>query len=86
MLDDTLVASAPRHDATRADLERILRQRTTLLKQAGGRLTPDIEAMYADYAPEKSNQLLDDIGLKKGADGYRTLASGRPLEVSESGH
>jgi DNA replication and repair protein RecF len=51
LLDDTLVACAPRHDATRADLDRILRQRTTLLKQAasaahGGsrRLTPDVEA------------------------------------------
>lgn len=43
MLDDTLVACAPRHDATRSDLERILRQRTALLKQASGRLTGEIE-------------------------------------------
>jgi DNA replication and repair protein RecF len=43
-LDETLVACSPRHDATRSDLDRILRQRTTLLKQAGGRLTPEIEA------------------------------------------
>jgi DNA replication and repair protein RecF len=43
-VDDTLVACAPRHDATRADLDRILRQRTTLLRQAAGRLTPEIEA------------------------------------------
>jgi DNA replication and repair protein RecF len=44
MLDDALVASAPRHDATRSDLERILRQRTTLLKQSGGRLSHEIAA------------------------------------------
>ena len=44
LLDDTLVACAARHDATRTDLERILRQRTTLLKQAGGRLTAEIES------------------------------------------
>ena len=44
MLDDALVACAPRHDATRADLDRVLRQRTTLLKQAGGRLSPEVEA------------------------------------------
>ncbi|MCU1379519.1 MAG: recF [Acidimicrobiales bacterium] len=44
LVDDTLVACAPRHDATRADLDRILRQRTTLLKQAGGRLSPDVAA------------------------------------------
>jgi DNA replication and repair protein RecF len=43
-VDETLVACSPRHDATRSDLDRILRQRTTLLKQAGGRLTPEIEA------------------------------------------
>jgi DNA replication and repair protein RecF len=43
-LDDLLVALHPRNDALRADVERILRQRTTLLKQAGGRLHPDVEA------------------------------------------
>jgi DNA replication and repair protein RecF len=44
LLDDALVACAPRHDATLRDLDRVLRQRTTLLKQAGGRLTAEIEA------------------------------------------
>jgi DNA replication and repair protein RecF len=44
MVDDTLVACAPRHDATRSDLERVLRQRGTLLKQAAGRMTPDVAA------------------------------------------
>jgi len=33
-LDDTLVALHPRHDALRRDLERILRQRTALLRQS----------------------------------------------------
>lgn len=42
-LDETLVAVHPRHDAVQTDLERILRQRNALLKQAGGRLTPEIE-------------------------------------------
>ena len=41
-LDDLLVALHPKHDALRSDLERILRQRNTLLKQAGGRLTDEI--------------------------------------------
>jgi DNA replication and repair protein RecF len=41
-LDDTLVALAPKHDALRRDLDRILRQRTALLRQSGGRLSPDI--------------------------------------------
>lgn len=42
-LDDTLVALHPRHDQARSDLDRILRQRGALLKQAGGRLTPEVE-------------------------------------------
>ena len=41
-LDDLLVACHPRWDQVRADVDRILRQRGTLLKQASGRLTPDI--------------------------------------------
>jgi DNA replication and repair protein RecF len=35
-LDDVLVALHPRHDALRADVDRILRQRNTLLRQAAG--------------------------------------------------
>jgi DNA replication and repair protein RecF len=41
-LDDLLVACAPRHAATRADLERVLRQRSALLRSSGGRASPDV--------------------------------------------
>ena len=41
-LDDLLVGLHPRHDALRRDLERILRQRTALLRDAGGRLTASL--------------------------------------------
>jgi DNA replication and repair protein RecF len=40
-LDDALVALHPKNDALRSELERVLRQRNTLLRQLGGRLTPD---------------------------------------------
>jgi DNA replication and repair protein RecF len=43
-VDDALVAARPAHDALRGDLDRVLRQRNALLKQAGGRLTPDVGA------------------------------------------
>lgn len=43
-LDDLLVALHPRHDATQTELDRVLRQRNTLLRQAGGRATPDVTA------------------------------------------
>ena len=39
-LDDLLVAMAPRYAAVRADYERVLKQRTALLKSAGRRAAP----------------------------------------------
>jgi DNA replication and repair protein RecF len=41
-LDDLLVALQPLHGELQSDVDRILRQRTALLKQAGGRLTAEI--------------------------------------------
>jgi len=41
-LDDLLVSCHPRWDTVRTDLDRVLRQRATLLKQAGGRLTAEV--------------------------------------------
>lgn len=43
-LDDVLVAAAPKYAALRQNVDRILRQRGVLLRQAGGRLTADIAA------------------------------------------
>jgi DNA replication and repair protein RecF len=43
-LDDTLVALATKYDAARLELDRIVRQRNVLLKQAGGRLTDEVAA------------------------------------------
>jgi peptide/nickel transport system substrate-binding protein len=36
---------------------------------------------YVAYDPAKANALLDELGLKAGADGYRTMADGSPLEI-----
>ncbi len=43
-LDDTLVAQRPKNDVLRTDVDKILRQRNALLKQSGGRLSPEVEA------------------------------------------
>ena len=43
LLDDTLVALAIKYDAARLELDRVIRQRNTLLKQSGGKLTEEIE-------------------------------------------
>ncbi|MCS7088680.1 MAG: ABC transporter substrate-binding protein [Thermoflexales bacterium] len=36
---------------------------------------------YTEFDVEKANKLLDEIGMKKGADGFRTLPSGAPFEL-----
>jgi DNA replication and repair protein RecF len=64
LVDDALVACAPRHDATRSDLDRILRQRTTLLKQAGGRLSPEVAATL-DVWDAKLAEVGEVLGLAR---------------------
>jgi peptide/nickel transport system substrate-binding protein len=39
--------------------------------------TTDIE-----YAPDKANAILDEMGLKKGADGFRLRPDGKPLLIN----
>jgi DNA replication and repair protein RecF len=51
-LDDALVALWPKHDALCVEVERVLKQRNALLKQSGGRLSPDI-ATTLDVWDEK---------------------------------
>ncbi len=60
-LDDTLVALAVKYDAIRLELDRIVRQRNTLLKQAGGRLTEEIE-MTLDVWDAKFAAVADQFG------------------------
>ncbi len=58
-LDDLLVAVSPRYDATLGDFERVLRQRNTLLRQAGGgnRPLPDEVARTLDVWDAKLIEL-----------------------------
>jgi DNA replication and repair protein RecF len=44
LLDDALVALAPRHAEMIAAVERVLKQRGALLRQAGGKATPEVVA------------------------------------------
>lgn len=46
---------------------------------------PDIEQLHAQYDPALANQLLDEIGLKKGSDGFRTRPDGSRLEITVEG-
>ncbi len=44
-LDDLLVALRPKHHASRAELERVLKQRNALLRSANGALRPNMEGV-----------------------------------------
>ncbi|MEY2581965.1 MAG: replication and repair protein RecF [Ilumatobacteraceae bacterium] len=60
-LDDVLVTLALKYDALRLELDRVLKQRNTLLKQVGGRLT-DEAATTLDVWDSKMADLGDQFG------------------------
>jgi DNA replication and repair protein RecF len=91
-LDDLLVSCHPRWDAVRADVERVLRQRATLLKQAAGRLTAEValtldvwDAQLAAHGTALGDgraALVGDLGPQV-ASAYAALA-GAPVTVTLS--
>ena len=65
-LDDTLVALHTRHDQLRGDLERVLRQRNTLLKQAAGGSRFDESAAFTlDVWDTKLTELGEALALAR---------------------
>ena len=62
--DDTLVSMSGANHQLRADLDRVLRQRNTLLKQARGRLTADI-ASTLDVWDIKLAALGDELATRR---------------------
>ncbi len=63
-MDDTLVALATKYDSIRLEIDRIVRQRNTLLKQSGGRLTDDI-AVTLDVWDAKFAEIADQFGYAR---------------------
>ena len=60
-LDDTLVALALKYDAMRLELDRIVKQRNVLLKQAGGRMNDETE-LTLDVWDQKLAEVGDQFG------------------------
>ena len=91
-VDETLVALATKYDAARLELDRILRQRNVLLKQAGGRLDDEL-ASTLDVWDARFASVGDQFGHARAtlvarlqpmvAEAYEQLA-GRPIAVSVS--
>ena len=63
-LDDTLVALATKYDAVRLEVGRILKQRNSLLKQAAGHLTSEIETTL-DVWDQKFAEVADQFGYAR---------------------
>ncbi len=63
-LDDTLVSLKVSYDAMRLELDRVVRQRNTLLKQAGGRLTDDV-AVTLDVWDARLAELGEQLGYAR---------------------
>ena len=60
-MDDSLVSLAVKHDALRLEIDRILKQRNSLLKQAGGRLGEEV-ATTLDVWDAKLAQSGEQLG------------------------
>ena len=86
-LDDLLVASAPRYAGVRADYERVLRQRTALLKSLRGR--PVRRGRPPAYAraggPQQASQARQGAHGDPGPDGAGQNGSGQDGPDGEGG-
>jgi DNA replication and repair protein RecF len=63
-LDETLVALATKYDAVRLEIDRIVRQRNTLLRQAAGRLTDEV-AVTLDVWDARFAGIADQFGYAR---------------------
>jgi DNA replication and repair protein RecF len=89
LLDETLASLALKNDARRLELDRIVKQRNTLLRQAGGRLSDDV-AYTLDVWDQKFAEVGDQIGHERATllarmqpvveEAYQHLA-GAPMAV-----
>lgn len=59
--DETLVSLATKNDALRLDVDRVLRQRNTLLRQCGGRLSEEV-GFTLDVWDERLAKVGDELG------------------------
>jgi DNA replication and repair protein RecF len=91
LLDDTLVALATKYDAVRLEIDRIVRQRNTLLRQAAGRLTDEV-ATTLDVWDARFAEVGDQFGYARATlvarlapmvtEAYEQLAArATPLEL-----
>jgi peptide/nickel transport system substrate-binding protein len=49
--------------------------------EEGQKVYKEWAASFTEYSIEKANSWLDEVGMKKGSDGFRTLPSGKPFQL-----
>ena len=80
-LDDSLAAVRPANSSLRSGLDRILRQRNALLRQAGGRATPDVATTLDVW-----DQKLADAGQELRTRRQALLKAMEPRLATAYGH
>jgi peptide/nickel transport system substrate-binding protein len=55
--------------------------RTISVVESSALFQQDIENYYGEFDPDTANALLDEIGLAKGADGFRTFEDGTTINL-----
>ncbi len=74
LLDEVLSTVHPRHEADRGDLDRTLKQRASVLKQAAGRRSPEIDATLDVWDAK-----LHEVGTRHAAARAALVEELRPL-------
>ena len=82
-LDDTLWRWRSKYDALRLELDRIVKQRNTLLRQVGGRLDADA-AFTLDVWDAKLAETGEQFGRAR-ADARRAVRTARRAGVQRAG-
>lgn len=83
-LDDILATLHPRHEAMLTELERVLKQRNALLKQAGGRLTAEV-GFTLDVWDDKLDRVGTDVAQARVVllDELRPFATAAYADVAD---
>jgi peptide/nickel transport system substrate-binding protein len=55
--------------------------RSELVVEGSAYYQDDIKTLYTEYDPAKAEEILDGMGLTKGADGWRVRPDGKPLQI-----
>jgi len=74
------------HAIDRATINEVsylgLAEARSLLVVAGSAFyQEDLKTLYCEYDPDKAEEILDGLGLERGADGWRVRPDGKPLEI-----